>query len=64
MIKTTLELEDYCQNCPYFEADVLTERLYANNEPMMFVVAVKCCHRGICRRVRTQLSEVPKNDES
>lgn len=52
MIK--LRVEDYCQECPYFIPDVVSDypNLYANNEPVITEDrAIVCEHYAICDRV-------------
>lgn len=50
MIK--LEVQDYCQNCDCFEADVECERLYALNKPVVVETTIKCGHRHVCENVK------------
>lgn len=46
MIK--LEVEDYCQDCPHFEADVDKQILYAGETPMICNTYIRCDHRMAC----------------
>jgi hypothetical protein len=50
MIK--LEIEDYCQDCPYFD-EVSINRIYADNG--LLATCIRCGHRDICSRIHDYL---------
>ena len=52
----TLNIEDYCQNCPEFEAEM--ERLYAGND--ICQTNLFCAHREKCRRIQEYVSRIWK----
>ncbi len=66
----TLKVEDYCQNCPDFEADVDKETLYCRDdfdifEPLkhMTETTVTCKHRDRCACVKEYIERnMKKND--
>lgn len=48
MIK--LEVENYCQNCPHFEADVDKQSLCADGAVVICDTYICCEHREGCAR--------------
>lgn len=62
-----LKVEDYCQNCPDFEADVDKEKLYQHDlfefEPIMISETVVTCTRAhrCANLVRYLKKEIEKN---
>lgn len=52
-----LNIEDYCNDCPMFEAN--TGKIYANCK--ILTTYITCENRNLCHRIKTYLEE--KNDE-
>lgn len=52
-----LNIEDYCNDCPMFEAN--TGKIYSNCK--ILTTYITCENRNLCRRIKTYLEE--KNDE-
>ena len=46
-----LAVKEYCQSCPYFEAETEKAARYADNIPYECDAYVECEHRGICERL-------------
>ena len=47
MIKISLDVEDYCNDCPYFS----TETSHATNGEGTHLIYVSCEHKVSCRRL-------------
>lgn len=58
MIK--LNIEDYCQDCPLFEAH--TDKLYDDNHSTN--IFVYCEHKFICKRIHDHLLTKLKEQEN
>lgn len=58
MIK--LNVEDYCQDCPEFEAHA--DKLYGDNRSLN--TWVYCEHKKICKRIHDYLSKKLKEKEN
>ena len=59
MIKTILNVDDICQDCPCFskETDHLT------NYDGLHIISISCEHRDLCNRIRKYIEkEMNKND--
>lgn len=52
-----LNIQDYCQDCPMFNAR--TDKVYANSK--VFNTYITCENKDICKRIKTYLEE--KQDE-
>lgn len=56
-----LQVEDYCQNCPEFEADVRKEKVFVNDRSDIFnceiitETTVTCEHRDKCAELRKHI---------
>lgn len=61
MIK--LDLKDYCQGCPCFEAAVEKTELVFNHE-WHTDFTIRCKHRGVCYRIHKYVEEEQKNKET
>jgi len=65
MIK--LDIQEYCQNCPYFEPEVISRptTFYVDNEEHTVYIGdtiVKCESRTKCREIRKFLEKETNND--
>lgn len=58
MIK--LHIDDYCNNCSEFDADVNTISMYNFNGTLINETTVKCIHRDCCKRIKRYLEEQEK----
>ena len=45
-----LKLEDYCQNCCEFEAEV-DKQCYYSNEKVFTNITIRCEHADLCKRI-------------
>ena len=52
-----LEVQDYCHDCPSFEADVQRpEKIFADNDMVMMTnTVVRCEYRNRCERLKRYL---------
>lgn len=59
MIK--LEIEDYCEKCPFFDSDI--KRIYAMDENHTTIIT--CIHKERCEKFYKKMAEIesytPKN---
>lgn len=46
-----LAVKEYCQSCPYFEAETEKAARYADNIPYECDAYIECEHRDICERL-------------
>ena len=51
MIKTVLNVDDICQDCPYFS----TEMNHTTNYDGMHVIHISCEHRYLCNYLRKHI---------
>ena len=59
MIKTVLNVDDICQDCPYFS----TETNHATNYDGIHIIYISCEHRELCNHLRKHIEkETNKND--
>ena len=59
MIKTVLNLDDVCQDCPYFSV----ETNHSTNYDGLHMIYISCEHRDLCNRFREHIEkELIKND--
>ena len=60
MIKTVLNVNDICQDCPYFSEITNHARNYDGSLHMIYI---SCEHRDLCNRLREHIEkEMIKND--
>ena len=57
-----LKVEDYCQDCPRFEADVQCQQYYSMDY-MTCATTVKCKFRKQCRNIMKYLKEQSKKEK-
>jgi hypothetical protein len=53
----SLEVQDYCHQCPDFEAEVDKERLFAVNGDVRISTTIRCKHSSRCRAIKKYLSK-------
>ena len=58
MIKTVLNVDDICQDCPYFS----TETNHATNHDGIHIIYISCEHRELCDHLRKRITKENKND--
>ena len=59
MINTVLNVDDICQDCPYFSV----ETNQATNDYGMHMIYISCEHSGLCHYLRKRIEkETNKND--
>ena len=59
MINTVLNVDDICQDCPYFS----TETNHLTNDGGMHMISISCEHHELCNRLREHIEkELIKND--
>lgn len=62
-----LEIEDYCQNCLDFEADVTKPtRMYAKDEVIIGTYGdtiVRCEYRNRCKAIKRYLEQKMKGEQ-
>ena len=59
MIKTVLNVDDICQDCPYFS----TETNHITNYDGLHMIHISCEHRDLCKHLRKHIEkETNKND--
>lgn len=51
MIQTNLNVDDICQDCPYFSEE--TEHVH--NYQGLHMIYISCEHRDLCNRIRRYL---------
>lgn len=52
-----LEIEDKCQFCPEFKAEINTEEVFANFEEAEKNFLITCKNRGICKNIQRYLEK-------
>lgn len=52
MIKTVLNVDDICQDCPYFS----TETNHATNCDGIHIIYISCEHRELCNHLRKHIT--------
>ena len=59
MIKTVLNVDDICQDCPYFS----TETNHTTNYDDMHMIYISCEHSDLCNHLGKHIEkEMIKND--
>ena len=59
MINTVLNVDDICQDCPYFS----TETNHTTNYDGMHMIYISCEHSELCNHLRKHIEKgVNKND--
>lgn len=59
MINTVLNVDDICQDCPYF----LMETNYLTNYDGVHMIYISCEHSDLCKHLRKRIEkELIKND--
>lgn len=53
MIKIELNVEDMCHECPCFEEDVKTNKLYVVDKIASTEVTVSCKNRNLCGQLKS-----------
>ena len=60
MIKTVLNVDDICQDCPYFSVETNSVRNY---DVSLHMIYISCEHRDLCNYLRKHVEkELIKND--
>ena len=60
MINTVLNVDDVCQDCPYFSVETNHATNYDGGLHMIYI---SCEHRDLCNRLREHIEkELIKND--
>ena len=57
MICVNEMFEEYCKNCPEIEPVAVKSMMWANNEPYMTNIVVKCEHAKRCKAIYKHLKE-------
>ena len=60
MIKTELEVEDYCQECNVFEPDVSLSTTYDPESRRIHIATVHCRNREFCMKSRKMIERGEK----
>ena len=60
MIRTELEVEDYCQECNVFEPDVSLSTTYDTESRRIHVAMVRCRNREFCIKSRKMIERGEK----
>lgn len=55
-----LEVRDYCQDCPKFEADV-DKRIFTGTQGQIAETVVRCAWSGACREIHKMFEK--QNDK-
>ena len=59
MINTVLNVDDICQDCPYFS----TETDHLTNYDNIHMIYISCEHRDLCNHIRKYIEkEMNKNE--
>ena len=53
MINTVLNVDDICQDCPYFS----TETNHATNHDGLHMIYISCEHHELCNHLRKHISK-------
>ena len=60
MIKTVLNVDDICQDCPYFSMETNHATSYDGS---LHMIHISCEHRDLCNRLREHIEKgLIKND--
>ena len=58
-------VEDYCQECDQFVAEVENaKRLYGNNVHFRSDTIIRCEHAGLCARLQKEFERMSKEKEN
>lgn len=57
-----LDIQDYCQSCPEFEAKVEQSNIYANGTPYEMLTCIRCEHQSKCRNIKQHLEKKLKGE--
>lgn len=60
MIRTELEVEDYCQECNVFEPDVSLGTTYDTESRRIHIAKVHCRNREFCMKSRKMIERGEK----
>lgn len=56
-IDISVPLEDYCKECPYFDAETIKNTLYTDNKETLISMEVRCRNKKLCMRLAKQIEE-------
>ena len=59
MIEITLNVEDYCNDCPFFS----TETTHVRNAVSANLVIISCKHKCLCKRLIEHLDSRTKRED-
>ena len=50
---------DYCRDkdCPMFEPEIHTDKVYAEDKVLNKFITVRCEHREVCEKIMRQIAE-------
>lgn len=55
-----LKVEEYCQYCPEFEADVEKNTFYSGNGAVFYDTTIRCSHRERCNEIKKYIEFMNK----
>ena len=61
MIKTALNVKDYCQDCYLFEPTAELSKFYSDDGTRNSMVAISCAHMMYCNRLYSHMKNTMKN---
>ncbi len=52
MIKTMLDISDMCHKCPWFEAEIEENKLYAGDMYADTDIRISCKNKNLCNHIK------------
>lgn len=62
MIKTMLDISDMCHKCPWFEADIEENKLYAGDMYTDTDIHIFCKNKNLCNNIKNFVVGDEKQD--
>lgn len=57
MIKTMLDISDMCHKCPWFEADIEENRVYAGDMYADTDIHIFCKNKNLCNHIKSFVAD-------
>lgn len=62
MIKTMLDISDMCHKCPWFEAEMEANKLYAESMCVYTDIHIFCKNKNLCNHIKSFVVGDEKQD--
>ena len=61
MIKTMLDISDMCHKCPWFEAEMEANKLYAGSMYAYTDIRIFCKNKNLCDHIKSFISDTTQD---